>query len=128
MARLNGPGRMLWAPKYWPADQLQVQRLMFFPNEARRQLIYDWLYIRPSTRIVITLFDLKNSAGFTDIEFDPENSVNCQARSCAIFVAMMTKAYWVRAAFKSPGSFIEAVIPIHLPSLIPATVRKAKFF
>jgi hypothetical protein len=26
--------------------------------------------------------------GFTDIEFNPEKSVNCQARSCAFFVAL----------------------------------------
>ena len=54
---------------------------------------YDWLYIR-------ALRDLARSDGeidrslrhyqaFTDIEFNPAKSVNCQARSCALYVALL---------------------------------------
>jgi hypothetical protein len=56
------------------------------------------------------LVRLKDYAGFTDIEFNPEKSVNCQARSCAIFVTMMTKGI-LEVALKSPRNFIEAVTP-----------------
>lgn len=80
-----------------------------FPNEPKTAF-YDWLYITAIFPHRDYLVRLKEYAGFTDIEFNPEKSVNCQARSCAIFVAMLTKGI-LETAIKSPGSFIEAVMP-----------------
>ncbi len=80
-----------------------------FPNEPKTAF-YDWLYIAAIFPHRDYLVCLKEYAGFTDIEFNPKKSVNCQARSCAIFVAMMAKGI-LEAAIKSPGSFIEAVTP-----------------
>lgn len=50
---------------------------------------YDWLYLRALTRHPILLQGLADYAGFTDIEFNPAKSISCQARSCAIAVALM---------------------------------------
>lgn len=80
-----------------------------FPNEPKTAF-YDWLYITAIFPHLGYLSRLKEYAGFTDIEFNPEKSVNCQARSCAIFVSMMTKGI-LETAIKSPRSFIEAVTP-----------------
>lgn len=80
-----------------------------FPNEPKTAF-YDWLYITAIFPHRDYLVRLKEYAGFTDIEFNPEKSINCQARSCAIFVAMMTKDI-LATAIKSPSSFIEAVLP-----------------
>ncbi len=80
-----------------------------FPNEPKTAF-YDWLYISAIFPHRDYLVRLKEYAGFTDIEFNPEKSVNCQARSCAIFVAMMTKGL-LETAIRSPSSFIEAVMP-----------------
>jgi hypothetical protein len=80
-----------------------------FPNEPKTAF-YDWLYITAIFPHREYLSRLKEFAGFTDIEFNPEKSVNCQARSCAIFVAMMVKGI-LESAVKSPTNFIEAVIP-----------------
>lgn len=49
---------------------------------------YDWLYINaliknPELASSVTDFD-----GFTDIEFNPERSINCQARSVALYCAL----------------------------------------
>lgn len=49
---------------------------------------YDWLYIRallenPELSRQLTEFD-----AFTDIEFNPDRSINCQARAAALFVAL----------------------------------------
>jgi hypothetical protein len=52
---------------------------------------YDWLYINAIYPHREWLVRLNRYAGFTDIEFNPERSVNCQARSCALFVSLMTK-------------------------------------
>ena len=71
---------------------------------------YDWLYIGALRRLadrsgeiddVLVKFD-----AFTDIEFNPEKSVNCQARSCALYVALL-KGGNLRAATTDPTSFVK---------------------
>jgi hypothetical protein len=60
-----------------------------FPKTA----FYDWLYLnalyphREFLRKYLAPFK-----GFTDIEFNPERSLNCQARSCATFIAVDARA------------------------------------
>ncbi|MBZ0099276.1 MAG: hypothetical protein K8F30_09335 [Taibaiella sp.] len=49
---------------------------------------YDWLYAKALLPHRSWLTRLQQCAGFTDIEFNPERSVNCQAQSCATFVAL----------------------------------------
>lgn len=49
---------------------------------------YDWLYIRALFPHREWLKRLDKCAGFTDIEFNPEKSINCQARSCATFISL----------------------------------------
>lgn len=58
-----------------------------------KTVFYDWLYIKAlldeknkNLREEILSFD-----AFTDIEFNPEKSINCQARSAALFVSLYRK-------------------------------------
>lgn len=51
-------------------------------------VFYDWLYINALFPREEWHTQLLNYAGFTDIEFNPERSVNCQARSCATLVSL----------------------------------------
>jgi hypothetical protein len=48
---------------------------------------------------------LHRYAAFTDIEFNPQRSVNGQARSTALFVSLLTKGR-VDSAVDSPQAFI----------------------
>ena len=50
---------------------------------------YDWLYLNAVFPYREWLERLSGYKGFTDIEFNPSRSINCQARSCALFVALM---------------------------------------
>jgi hypothetical protein len=50
---------------------------------------YDWLYINAIFPHREWLRRLYRYAGFTDIEFNPNKSINCQARSCALFVSFI---------------------------------------
>ena len=52
---------------------------------------YDWLYIKALAPHEEYLQRLESFAGFTDIEFNPKRSINCQARSCALFVSLSRK-------------------------------------
>ena len=91
-------------------------RLIRFEFEGHRfplqpmTVFYDWLYLTavyPHRQwLKDRLTNRVSYVGFTDIEFNPSKSVNCQARSCALFVALMEKGV-LDSAIRSPESFIE---------------------
>lgn len=47
---------------------------------------YDWLYISALQKIDVE--ELFKYQGFTDIEFNPNKSINCQARSVALYLSL----------------------------------------
>ena len=53
-----------------------------------RTAFYDWLYINALLKNYDLINHLTDRDGFTDIEFNPERSINCQARSAALFCAL----------------------------------------
>src|SRR5215469_6005687 len=59
-----------------------------FPLEPKT-IFYDWLYVTAIFPHRDWLERLYLYSGFTDIEFNPGKSINCQARSCALFVSLM---------------------------------------
>jgi hypothetical protein len=79
-----------------------------FPLEPKT-IFYDWLYLNAIfTHRAWLEKRLRRFAGFTDIEFNPERSVNCQARSCALFVALMSE-HLLDIAVESPRAFIKVI-------------------
>lgn len=78
-----------------------------FPIEPRTAF-YDWLYINAIYPHREWLKRLDRYVAFSDIEFNPEHSVNCQARSCALFVSLMTKAM-LDSAVESPQAFTDTL-------------------
>ncbi len=71
-----------------------------------KSAFYDWLYINaifPERAWLQRLFKVD---GFTDIEFNPEKSINCQARSCAFFVALERRGK-LDEALSCFGKFVE---------------------
>jgi hypothetical protein len=58
-----------------------------------KTVFYDWLYLNALYPNREWLTRLQICDGFTDIEFNPEKSVNCQARSCAAFVALQKRGF-----------------------------------
>jgi hypothetical protein len=54
---------------------------------------YDWLYLSAVTEThPRAIGELRQFDGFTDIEFNPAKSFNCQARSCAIIASTNSDA------------------------------------
>jgi hypothetical protein len=49
---------------------------------------YDWLYLRALCTHKNLSTSIMVYKGFSDIAFNPEKSINCQARSAALFVAL----------------------------------------
>jgi len=69
---------------------------------------YDWLYVGFLKDWRDWAQKLCAYAGFTDIEFNPYRSINCQARSCALFVTLM-KRNLLDDALNSPSDFIRVL-------------------
>jgi len=67
-----------------------------FPLEPKT-VFYDWLYISSVYPRREWLPSLERYAGFTDIEFNPGRSINCQARSCAVLVSLEKRVLLDRA-------------------------------
>lgn len=88
-----------------------------FPSEPRTAF-YDWLYVN-------ALFEHREwlasrlgvYAGFSDIEFNPERSLNCQARSCALFVSLLSRKL-LDQAVQSADAFLKLVqrAPVDAPN------------
>lgn len=61
---------------------------VLYPSEPTTGF-YDWLYLRAlSPHIDYLRSRLHECRGFTDIEFNPEKSINCQARSLALLISL----------------------------------------
>ncbi|TXE72098.1 DarT1-associated NADAR antitoxin family protein [Serratia nevei] len=56
-----------------------------------RTAFYDWLYLSALNQNKALAFELLKFNGFTDIEFNPDKSINCQARAAALFVSLVNK-------------------------------------
>lgn len=69
-----------------------------------KTVFYDWLYLNVLIKLPTLSAQLSRYAAFTDIEFNPKKSINCQAYSAALFLALekrglLTEALRGRDAF-----------------------------
>lgn len=53
-----------------------------------KTLFYDWIYVNALRKQQHLCKEIINYTAFTDIEFNPERAINCQAKSVALFVAL----------------------------------------
>lgn len=93
-------------------------KLLYFQFFGRRwelepkTFFYDWLY----TNALSLNKELSNEVlkydAFTDIEFNPQKSINCQARSLALYVSLY-KAGKLKEALSSVMRFEEIVFGTH---------------
>ena len=73
-----------------------------------KTFFYDWLYINALQENETLAIELIRFDAFTDIEFNPNKSINCQARSAAIFVSL-SKTGFMEKALSSPEQFKQIV-------------------
>lgn len=70
---------------------------------------YDWLYLtalhQNSEQYAEEVATILEYDGFTDIEFNPRKSLNCQARSAALYVGLHS-AGLLYEALQSPETFV----------------------
>jgi hypothetical protein len=80
---------------------------MQFPLEPQTAF-YDWLYIGAIFPHREWLERLSKFAGFTDIEFNPGRSINCQARSVALFFSLKSRRL-LEDAMASSQAFLQVL-------------------
>lgn len=68
---------------------------------------YDWLYVNALKKNPEVIDQLTNYSAFTDIEFNPEKSINCQAYSVALFVSLFHRGLLDSALTKD--SFLQTI-------------------
>lgn len=69
---------------------------------------YDWLYINALNKNNSFREQVLNYDAFTDIEFNPVKSINCQAYAVALFVSL-SKRNMLQETIKSQANFLQAI-------------------
>ena len=87
-----------------------------------KTVFYDWLYLNVLHTQQELAQQLVRHDGFTDIEFNPKKSINCQAYSAALFLALVQRNLLVDA-LASRDCFIETVRRFSLGSTQADTPR-----
>lgn len=71
-----------------------------------KTLFYDWIYLNALYRTKNLKQKVVEFSAFTDIEFNPEKSINCQAYSAALFVSL-TRRGILEEALHSKINYME---------------------
>ena len=69
---------------------------------------YDWIYINALVQNPVLSSQLIQYTAFTDIEFNPQRSINCQARSAALYVSLY-KCHLLDIALVDSEKFMKMV-------------------
>lgn len=69
-------------------------------------VFYDWLYLRSLQSSPELSSQLLEYDGFSDIEFNPNRSLNCQAASAALFVSLVRRGEF-DAAMQNQYNFLQ---------------------
>ncbi len=89
-------------------------RLVGFRSNGRdwalepKTVFYDWLYINALRCQPALSGQLSGFDAFTDIEFNPKKSINCQAYSVALYRALMARGL-LDALLSSPADFVDTI-------------------
>ena len=89
----------------------KIKAFKFFNHEfplEPKTYFYDWLYVNALYRQKDLAEEILNYDAFTDIEFNPKKSLNCQAKTAAIFVGL-SRANLLKEAVSSKENFLRVV-------------------
>ena len=94
-----------------------------FPNQPRT-FFYDWLYINALMQNKDLAHQVESYDGFSDIEFNPKKSINCQAYAVALYVSLK-KSNQLEIALSSPESFLELTLSQYSNQLRATPVQQS---
>lgn len=86
-------------------------KFLFFGSEwaiEPRTAFYDWIYLNALRKNHWAIEKLDDFDAFTDIEFNPTKSINCQAYSVALFKSLNGRGL-LADALKSQDAFLKVI-------------------
>lgn len=89
-------------------DSGELKKFDFLGDEWGLQpktAFYDWLYVNALSQHPDLAAEAADYAAFSDIEFNPKKSVNCQARSLALFISLKNRDL-LKQALSSKHAFL----------------------
>lgn len=86
-----------------------------------KTFFYDWLYINALNQNKDLSSEVITYRAFTDMAFNPSKSINCQARSVALYVALK-EAGKIEEALSSPEKFLNIAYETKIPPNIKAYI------
>lgn len=78
-----------------------------FPLEPK-DYFYNWLYANALMQNQDLASQMTRFDSFSDIEFNPQKSINCQAKAAAVFVGL-SRQHLLEKALLSPKHFLQIV-------------------
>ena len=97
-----------------------------YPAEPKNAF-YDFIYINALLEHEELLNELLEYDAFTDIEFNPQKSINCQARAAAVTVSLARSGNLEKAKdFYELASLFGSVCPITIAPPAPNTPNEAE--
>jgi hypothetical protein len=112
-------------------DSGKLKRFRFFEVDWElepKTAFYDWLYINALHKQPDLAEYVLQHKAFSDIAFNPERSLNCQAFSAALYVSLYKKDLLTPSVLKYKETYLEALKGIkatheveEMPTSLPAT-------
>ena len=99
----------------------ELRKFEFFGDEwclEPKTAFYDWLYINALNKNPWAIDRLDEFDAFTDIEFNPKKSINCQAYSVALFQSFKGRQL-LDTALESKEAFLELITKQHSANYVP---------
>lgn len=97
-ARLNQHGRLVKF-RFFGVDWPLVPRTAF----------YDWLYINALHKHPELAEQVLTYRAFSDIAFNPERSINCQAYAAALYVSLCERGLLTDELLKDQGTYLSVI-------------------
>lgn len=97
-------------------------RIIYFKFAGRlfctepKTYFYNWLYINTLHLHPELCCELLNFDAFTDISFNPQKSINCQAEAASIYVSLSKKGL-IERALENKDAFLKIVYPSYAATL-----------
>ena len=92
-----------------------------------RTAFYDWLYINALHKHPDLASEVLKYRAFSDIVFNPERSVNCQAHSAALYVALHERGMLLPEVLKNRDAYLDAIKGLPVSNAHENTVDQPSF-
>jgi hypothetical protein len=89
-----------------------------------RTAFYDWLYINALHKHPSLAGEVLQHRAFSDIAFNPERSINCQAYAAALYVSLNERGMLSNALLKNQDEYLQAITKMKISNAHENTVKQ----